>query len=429
MTVGIFRFKGSYEESIWDILKNLNLEGKIFGYNTIVIKPNYGSLHLGYPPEIQASIGTDPRLVAALVKLLKDNGVGRVIVAESGMYGVKIDKVYEGLELAKSIPEAGGELYNIDTGEFETVEIGETTVNLSKVFGDCDFLINIPSMKTHILCTVSLGTKNIAVGAIDFESKAKIHREGIHRLIALLAEKMNPDLTIIDGIVSHEYLGPTFGLPRRTNLLIAGDNVISTDSVAATIMNIDSREVEHLKFASERGFGKIDISRIEIKGEKLEDSVVADFQHCCRIDEAGEYYSRALGIEGKMDICGTDYCSGCLNATVGVIWVITNYTEGDTKPFTFVMGTDGEVPENPRGKIYIVGDCQAKNKDKGEFLPGCPPNGKEFYQIFVEQCLSDEAKRKAVEGQEKRKNSKDRRLPPMKHTLKYYQKNNTNENK
>ncbi|MFB0563489.1 MAG: DUF362 domain-containing protein, partial [Candidatus Lokiarchaeia archaeon] len=417
---GIFRFKGSYEESIWEIFKTFNLEDKILTYDTIVIKPNYGSLHLGYPPQIQESIGTDPKLVTALVKILKDNDVRRVIVAESGMYGVKIDRVYEGLELAKSVPEAGGELYNIDTGEFEKVKIDETEVNLSKVFSDCDFLINIPSMKTHILCTVSLGTKNIGVGSIDFESKAKIHREGIHRSITLLAEKLNPGLTIIDGIISHEYLGPTFGLPRKTNLLIAGDNAVSTDSVAATIMNIDPREIEHLKLASEHGFGKTNIKEIEIKGEKLEDSIVPDFQHCCRIEEAGEHYSRALGIDGKMDICGTDYCSGCLNATVGVVWVITNYTEGDTKPFTFVMGTDGEVPENPFGKVYIVGDCQAKNKDKGEFLPGCPPIGREFYQIFIDQCLSEEAKRKAIEGQEKRKASKDRRLPPMRHTLKYY---------
>ncbi|MEM3594446.1 MAG: DUF362 domain-containing protein, partial [Candidatus Jordarchaeaceae archaeon] len=312
------------------------------------------------------------------------------------------------------------ELYNMDTGEFEKVEIGGVEVNLSKVFSECDFIINVPSMKTHILCTVSLGAKNIAVGSIDFESKAKIHREGIHRLIALLAQKLNPGLTIIDGIVSHEFLGPTWGLPRRTNLLIAGDNVISTDSVAATIMTINPREVEHLRIASEQGFGEIDIGKIEIRGEKLENAIVPDFKHCCKIEEAGEYYSRAMGIDGKMEICGTDYCSGCLNATVGVVWVVTNYTEGETEPFTLVMGTDGEVPKNARGRVYIVGNCQARNREKGVFLPGCPPSGQDFYKIFLDQCLSEEARRKAIEGQEKRKTSKERRLPPMKHTLKYY---------
>nr|MDO8081502.1 DUF362 domain-containing protein [Candidatus Freyarchaeota archaeon] len=420
MTVAIFKFKDNYDESIWNILKTLNLEDKIFGYDTVVVKPNFGCLHLGYPQQIIESIATDPQLIVALVKLLKNNGVRRVIVAESGMYGVKIDRAYEGLGLTKSIPEAGGELYNIDQGEFEKVKIDEIEVNLSKVLSDCDFLINVPAMKTHILCTVSLGAKNIALGSIDFGSKAKVHREGIHRFIALMAEKLNPGLTITSGIVSHEYLGPTFGLPRKTNLLIAGDNVISTDSVTATIMKIDPREVEHLKIASENGFGKVDIKEIEIKGEKLKNVIISDFVPCCRIEEAGEHYSRALGIDGKMDICGTDYCSGCLNATVGVLWVITHYTEGETKPFTLVIGTDGEVPKNALGKVYIVGDCQAKNKEKGEFLPGCPPNGQAFYKIFVDQCLTEEAKRKAIEGQAKRKASNDRRLPPMKHTLKYY---------
>ena len=424
MTVAIFRFKGSYEESVRNILRTLKLEDKIFGSDTVVVKPNFGYLHLGYPKQILESIGTDPNLVVALVKILKENGVGRVIVAESGMYGVKIDRVYEGLELTKSIPEAGGELYNIDQGEFQPVKIDETEVNMSKVFSDCDFLINMPTMKTHILCTVSLGAKNIALGSVDFKSKAKIHREGIHRLIALIAEKLNPGLTIIDGIVSHEFLGPTFGLPRRSNLLIAGDNVVSTDSVAATIMNINPAKVEHLRIASENGFGTVNIKKIEIKGEKLEDVIIPDFKPSCRIEEAGDYYSRALGIDGKMMICGTDYCSGCLNATVGVIWIITNYTEGETKPFTLVMGTDCEVPEKPLGKVYIVGDCQAKNKEKGEFLPGCPPSGRDFYKIFVDQCLSEEAKRKAIEGQERRRASKDRRLPPMRHTLQYYQNAN-----
>jgi uncharacterized protein (DUF362 family) len=420
LTVAILKFKDNYDESIWNILRTLNLESKIFGYDFIVVKPNFGCLHLGYPPKIIESIATDPQLIVSLVKLLKDNGVKRVIVAESGMYGVKIDVAYEGLGLTKSIPEVGGELYNIDRGEFEKVKIGKIEVNLSKVFSDCDFLINVPAMKTHILCTVSLGAKNIAIGSIDFESKAKVHREGIHKYIANMAEKLNPPLTIISGIVSHEYLGPTFGLPRKTNLLIAGDNVISTDSVAAAIMNIDPRKVEHLKIASENGFGKVNIKEIEIRGEKLKDTIIPDFMPCCRIEEAGKYYSQALGIDGKMEIYGTDYCSGCLNATVGVVWVITNYTEGETKPFTLVMGTDGEVPKNAFGKVYIVGDCQAKNKEKGEFLPGCPPNGQHFYKIFIDQCLSEEAKRKAIERQEKRKASNNRRLPPMKHTLPYY---------
>lgn len=420
MTVAIFKFKDNYDESIWYILKTLNLERKIFNYDSIVVKPNFGCLHLGYPPQIVESIATNPQLIVSLVKILKDNGVKRVIVAESGMYGVKIDMAYEGLGLTKSIPQAGGELYNIDQGEFEKVKIDKIEVKLSKVFNHCDFLINAPAMKTHILCTVSLGAKNIALGSINFESKAKVHREGIHKYIAIMAEKLNPGLTIISGIVSHEYLGPTFGLPRKTNLLIAGDNVISTDSVTATVMNIDPQKVEHLKIASENGFGKINFKEIEIKGEKLKDVMIPDFIPCCSIEEAGKHYSHALGIEGKMHIYGTDYCSGCLNATVGIIWVITNHTEGETKPFTLVMGTDGKVPKNSPGKVYIVGDCQAKNKEKGEFLPGCPPNGQHFYKIFIEQCLSEEAKRKAIEGQEKRKASNNRKLPPMKHTLQYY---------
>ncbi len=63
--------------------------------------------------------------------------------------------------------------------------------------------------------------------------------------------------------------GPIDGTPKRKDLIIAGRNPVSTDTVAARIMGINPRSVPHLKKASRRGLGSI--SDVELAGENLED--------------------------------------------------------------------------------------------------------------------------------------------------------------
>jgi uncharacterized protein (DUF362 family) len=77
------------------------------------------------------------------------------------------------------------------------------------------------------------------------------------------------DLTILGGIVGMEGLGgPTNGRAVRMDVIVAGDNVVETDSVGVRVMGGDPAKVEHVRLSSEMGIGSLD--GFEILGESVE---------------------------------------------------------------------------------------------------------------------------------------------------------------
>ena len=54
-------------------------------------------------------------------------------------------------------------------------------------------------------------------------------------------------------------------------MLLAGCNVASTDALGAHLMGYDASEVGKFKYALQKGIGELDLERIEVVGEKMED--------------------------------------------------------------------------------------------------------------------------------------------------------------
>lgn len=97
---------------------------------------------------------------------------------------------------------------------FEKVAIDdEITLKFNRDVLDCDYLINIPVLKTHSQTVVSLGIKNLK-GLIDIPSRKKCHspdpEKDLHYYVSRLADKLSPMFTLIDGIYTNE-MGPTCG--------------------------------------------------------------------------------------------------------------------------------------------------------------------------------------------------------------------------
>jgi len=136
--------------------------------------------------------------------------------------------------------------------------------------GGPGFLINVPVLKTHFQCKVSLGLKNLK-GCLQMSSRRAFHQKDLHTMIALLNKSVIPKLTIIDGIYAMEYGPGTMGTAHRMNLIIAGRDSLSCDIVGSAILGIDSASVEHLQDYARLHNRKLDISTVEIKGEKIGD--------------------------------------------------------------------------------------------------------------------------------------------------------------
>jgi len=177
-----------------------------------------------------------------------------------------------------------------------------------------------------------------------------------------------PALTVIDGIIAMEGMGPITGKPVNLGLLIAGRNVVSVDAVAAKIMGFDPMEIPTIRLAAERGLGTADLGFIEIAGETLED-VIHPFERAPETLEGATFQKIKVVVKGA--------CSGCADLLCGLEQL------ADERGFlsqwedtTIVMGSAATPPDSAEGPLVLVGNCTARHRDRGVFLNGCPPIGR-----------------------------------------------------
>ncbi len=97
------------------------------------------------------------------------------------------------------------------------------------------------------------------------------NRDKLWRVIVDMACLFPVALTVVDGVIAMEGEGPWRGRPIEANMLLAGYNVASTDAVGASLMGYDASEVGKFKYALQKGLGKLDLARIEVVGEEMED--------------------------------------------------------------------------------------------------------------------------------------------------------------
>jgi uncharacterized protein (DUF362 family) len=79
------------------------------------------------------------------------------------------------------------------------------------------------------------------------------------------------DLIIVDGVTAMEGLGPILGTPVQLNLIVAGRSPVTVDALCCHIMGINPYSVEVLWRAYKSGMSEMNIERIEVLGEKIED--------------------------------------------------------------------------------------------------------------------------------------------------------------
>jgi len=126
----------------------------------------------------------------------------------------------------------------------------------------------MPVMKTHTATGVTLGMKAM-FGVLPERKKTRYHPKLDHIIVDLVSA-LKPKLTIIDAITAMEGKGPLEGELVELGLVIAGNNVVSTDACAAAVMGINPSSIDHLRLASEKGLGTIRLDEIEVKGESIE---------------------------------------------------------------------------------------------------------------------------------------------------------------
>jgi len=270
----------------------------------VLLKPNFTCSR---DPVSGAS--TDLRVLEKLVELIRKVGAGEIILAE-GAGAIDFKEEFPGIKSFLYETKIGAiDLNQLPREKFRTIPIPDPCLvkelDIPTVVLESQVIINVPKLKVHPDGIVSLAMKNLmgvlcGRGHLEKEKGVEGNEEDIYsvdermrwipgppaRLFHNLSITHGPEgfagaivdlntivsshLVVLDGTVGMEGAGsPTEGRPVFLDLIIAGDNVVAVDAVAAYIIGFAPERLPHLRLAKEKGLGEWQLDEIEILGEDV----------------------------------------------------------------------------------------------------------------------------------------------------------------
>jgi len=389
--VAIHKFKRD-NHTVKRAVENANAFEHLPKNAKVIIKPNIVVWLNG--PFPKWGVITTSAIMEETVILLKDHGVKDISIAEGSLQINPNDKKigqksFEGLGYSKLKQRYGVKLLDVWERPFEKVEIAEgLSLKVNSDLMESDFLVNLPVLKTHAQVKVSLGIKNLK-GFLNIASRKKCHNvdteKGLEYMISRLPELLPSSATIIDGIYTIER-GPSFdGKPRKSDLVIASSNTLAADMVGAKVLGHEPCDIPYLvQTALDQGLS-IDLSGIEVLGEKIEDvEAFHKYTFPYNKDNTLPVNMEKMGIKGlKFHKFDSTLCTYCSPLTGMLLTIIAMSYKGE--PYNDVEFLTGKrlKPSSDMKKSILVGQCMcALNKDfdgpqEIVKIKGCPPDPKE----------------------------------------------------
>ncbi len=244
------------------------------GARRVLVKPN-----LTVPGAPGSAICTDLGVAEAVIELLREAGVPEIIVAEGP--GDDPERKVFAVTGYDSLPARYGvRLLDLNQEPTRTVSVpggmAFSEMDIPEVVLDADVFIDIANLKTHTATLATLCAKNLfgvpptARYGFGGHPRREFHQRGVHKVIHDLNRIVPVAYCVIDGTLGMEGNGPIKGTPVPMGVVVAGQNLLATDTVGCHLMKIDPHEVDHLVYLHDAGLGPLDIAAIEVVGEPVE---------------------------------------------------------------------------------------------------------------------------------------------------------------
>lgn len=347
----------------------------------VVLKPN---VYCPMPPPTT----TDPRVISALIKVVREAGASKVTVAEGRSISTAMfrkgsqttKECFAAIGMDKAAAEADEVVY-LEDDEFLTVDVPGASVlkqaSVPRTILEAEVLINVPVLKNHSLTVITMGIKNLHGVVSDTD---KLFGHDYNRIIAKLVDiyrLVRPALTVIDGVRGQEGDHADMGRVVEFGAIFAGTDTVAVDAVASAAIGLDPFEVDVTRIAHEQGLGTANLEEIEVIGASIEQVKQPFARPDIEVTE-----ERFPGLR----LFVGEFCHGCeYYVRRGVDRLVEQGVLDPNDKLTLVFGKDPDVPEDLDGRVIIIGDCalesaRVKSLRNKLFLEGrlkivyaCPP--------------------------------------------------------
>lgn len=348
----------------------------------VLVKPNQCK-----PSPRHSGCMTDGDVVEAVTKLVLERNPASVVIGDGAIAGYDFggfstQDAFDSSGVTDVAKRLGVELRNLNTDAAEEVIVPDALimdrVRIAKTALECDVIISVPVLKSHIRSHVTLALKNMK-GVMPGAEKRKTHRLGLDMAIVDLCSVVRPSYAVLDATVGMQ---GTWQYPedsRELGLVAAGSDALYLDIVGAALMGIDISQVMHLQYMGRKEGKKVAQDAVDLVGERVDDhrqTFVTGF------DVFRSRYPEVRIVQGD------SACSGCTNELVSAITYMKQAGYGEQmKGLTVVIGNAADA--GPTEKVVALGKCAAEVKGACAHVPGCPPKEDAMVRAIAEVCGAD----------------------------------------
>ncbi len=255
----------------------------LFGYRDLIVPEEEVviKLNLSWTRYYPAS-SSQPWQLEGVVRTLLSDGFRKEKIHPLENKTVVTDP-YEGARLNKWLPvleKYGLEFISLTDVEWVKYDFKTPLLRLPQIFPEGieipklligKSIIHLPTVKTHGHSTTTGAIKN-AFGGLLKEVRHYGH-EFIHEVLVdllLIEKEIHPKVfAVMDGTVCGDGAGPRTMKPVIAEFILASDDQVAIDAVAAKLMGFDPLSIDYLRMAHEMGLGQADYRSIEMVGEDI----------------------------------------------------------------------------------------------------------------------------------------------------------------
>ena len=355
-------------ERIAGIIKEGMEELNVKPCGRILLKPNVVIAH----PEIFPYAFTRKEFLDGAIKATKEKAehVKEISVGERSGITVPTRYNFKNAGYPEVFKKHKIKTYYFDEERHVPVKIKDKealrdTLFIPKPIVATDFLINLPKFKGHPWCRLTLSLKNF-IGIQDDRHRLVDHNIFLEHKIADLQEVIQPKFIAIDAITAGQkmMLTPT---PFHMGAILMGTNSCAVDTVGCHMVHVDPKDIIHLRYSAQRGFGPMDIKEIDVKGDFPLEEVqnrTKKFEFCMeRIDDyfaKDSHLSCTVGTFPEKH--SPDYCwGGCPGALQEAMHIFRGFypnVEKEMQKVRYVVGRVKEPLELEEGeRVIFAGKC------------------------------------------------------------------------